>query len=188
MKQGLTAFTPSRLFIYYNERVMEGTVSSDAGASIRDGIKSVASIGAPPESDWPYDISQFTVAPPQSAYDAAKLDCAVKYLSVDQTLDAMKQCLADGYPIVGGFTVYQSFDAADLMPAIVPMPGPNESVLGGHCILIVGYDDARQMFTIRNSWGVGWGDKGYGYMPYAYLTDPDLADDFWAIELVGTAP
>ena len=71
-KQGTKEFTPSRLFIYYNERVMEGTVSQDAGAQVRDGMKSVATLGAPPETDWPYDIAKFAQKPPTKAYADAK--------------------------------------------------------------------------------------------------------------------
>jgi C1A family cysteine protease len=67
---------------------------------------------------------------------------------------------------------------------VVPLPGPREKVLGGHAVLAVGYDDAKQCFIVRNSWGTKWGDKGHCYMPYAYLTDSDLAADFWTITLV----
>jgi len=76
LKEGLADFIPSRLFIYYNERVMEGTVGTDSGAQIRDGIKSVGSIGAPPESDWPYNIAEFAVKPSPKAYKDAPLDKA----------------------------------------------------------------------------------------------------------------
>src|SRR5215472_14754804 len=109
-KQATQEFTPSRLFIYYDERVMEGTVDQDAGAQIRDGIKSVATIGAPPEDDWPYDISEFSQQPPQKAFDDAKLDLVSSYSRVPQILAQMQGCLASGYPFVFGFTVYDSFE------------------------------------------------------------------------------
>ena len=112
-KQKLPDFAPSRLFIYYNERVMEGTVSSDAGAQIRDGVKSVSKIGAPPETDWPYDISKFAIKPPTKAYMDAKLDRGVQYQRVSQNLQQMQGCLASGFPFVFGFTVYQSFESGD---------------------------------------------------------------------------
>jgi C1A family cysteine protease len=67
---------------------------------------------------------------------------------------------------------------------IVPMPSPQEQLLGGHCVVAVGYDDAQQRFIVRNSWGEGWGKNGYCTMPYAYLTDTDLSSDFWTIRLV----
>src|SRR5271166_183671 len=110
-KQGLSDFVPSRLFIYYNERVMEGTVSEDSGAQIRDGIKSVAKIGAPTEADWPYDIKKFAERPPATAYTDAKLDRAVQYQRVVHTLQQMQGCLASGFGFVFGFTVYESFES-----------------------------------------------------------------------------
>src|SRR5690606_8655939 len=115
MKEGLPqVFTPSRLFIYYNERAMEGTVESDSGASLRDGMKSVASQGAPPESDWPYDVALFREQPPQAAYQAALADRALMYLSVPQELNQLRGCLASGYPIAFGFTVYSGFEGAEV--------------------------------------------------------------------------
>jgi C1A family cysteine protease len=185
MKLNQNSFVPSRLFIYYCERVMEGSVDQDAGAEIRDGIKAVATTGAPPETDWPYDISKFTDKPPQKAYDDAKQDLVTSYLSVPQDLDSLRGCLAEGYPIVFGFTVYESFEGdAVASTGVVPMPGVSEQVLGGHCVVAVGYDDDKQQFIVRNSWGTGWGDQGYCYMPYKYLSDQNLASDFWTIRSV----
>ncbi|MFQ4147463.1 C1 family peptidase [Arthrobacter sp. LAPM80] len=175
--------TPSRLFIYYNERVIEGTVASDAGAQIRDGIKTVATTGACDETLWPYDITQFAVKPSAACYTAAKGQRAIAYARVSQSLDQMKGCLASGYPIVFGFTVYDSFESATVASSgVVPMPASGESVLGGHCVMAVGYDDASQRFTIRNSWGEGWGMAGYATMPYAYLLSKSLASDFWCVK------
>jgi C1A family cysteine protease len=195
-KQGMD-FMPSRLFIYYNERVMEGTVGSDAGAQIRDGIKSVASQGDCPEAEWPYDDTpagpdgvfppnaRARMQPPASIYADAVKHKAVKYQSVDQNLTDMKGCLSDGYPFVFGFTVYQSFESqAVAQSGDVPMPQPNETVLGGHAVLAVGFDDEERKFIVRNSWGSGWGDGGYCYMPYAYLLDNNLAADFWTIRVM----
>jgi C1A family cysteine protease len=184
-KQGLPDFVPSRLFVYYNERAMEGTVNSDAGAAIRDGIKAVNKKGACNETEWPYDISQFTVKPSDQCYKDALLDRALKYQSVSHNLNQMKGCLASGYPFVFGFTVYDSFESDTVaQTGIVPMPQPDEQVLGGHAVVAVGYNDAQQVFIVRNSWSAQWGDKGYCYMPYAYLTNPHLASDFWVIRLV----
>jgi C1A family cysteine protease len=184
-KLGKKQFTPSRLFIYYNERVIEGTVNQDAGAEIRDGIKSVATLGAPPETDWPYNISVFTDKPPAKAYADAKLDLVTTYSRVSQNLTQMQGCLAEGYPFVFGFTVYDSFESQTVADTgIVPMPTTGEKVVGGHCVVAVGYDDTKRAFIVRNSWGTSWGLKGYCYMPFEYLITANLASDFWTIRSV----
>jgi C1A family cysteine protease len=178
-------FAPSRLFIYYNERVMEHTVGQDAGAQIRDGIKSVNHIGACPETDWPYVIAKFTRKPPTRAFKDAPLGKAVSYQRVVQTLDQMKGCLAVGFPIVLGIAVYESFESPQVAKSgVVPMPAHSEKLLGGHAILAVGYNDAKQRFIMRNSWGTSWGMQGYFTIPYAYLTDSNLCDDLWTIQMV----
>ncbi len=185
LKQGLVDFIPSRLFLYYNERAIEGTVDSDDGAEIRDGIKSVANQGDCPEPEWPYDISQFAVQPPQSCYDDAVKYKTVRYQSLAGSLADTQACLAGGYPFVFGFTVYESFEGPDVaQTGNVPMPGPGEQQVGGHAVLAVGYRDADQVFIVRNSWGRSWGDVGYCYMPYAYLLDGNLTSDFWQIQVV----
>jgi C1A family cysteine protease len=179
---------PSRLFIYYGERAMEGTIKEDSGAQIRDGIKVVAKNGVCPESVWPYIISKFAVKPDANAVAAARKFKAVTYQRLIQDLNTMKGCLADGFPFVFGFTVYESMmTPAVAKSGIVPMPGSQERVLGGHAILAVGYDDKTRLFKFRNSWGTGWGDKGYGYLPYSYLTDTNLASDFWTIRAITEA-
>jgi len=187
MKQKMKAFAPSRLFIYYNERDIEGTVNSDSGAQIRDGIKSVASLGACPEvPDWPYDISKFQQKPPNPpCYDDASKNKIISYQRLTQTLNQLKGCLASGYPFVFGFSVYDSFES-DLVAKTghAPMPAPGEAQLGGHAVMGVGYEDKNQWFIIRNSWGTDWGMTGYFTLPYSYLTDSNLADDFWTIRLV----
>ena len=147
MKQAVKVFTASRLFIYYNERVMEGTVKSDSGAQIRDGIKSVGSLGACPETSWAYDITKFADKPPQPAFKDAPLGKALQYQRVPQVLSQMKGCLAAGYPFVFGFTVYESFESdAVAKTGVVPMPAPSEKTLGGHAVVAVGYDDSTQTF------------------------------------------
>jgi C1A family cysteine protease len=185
LKQGLPDLLPSRLFIYYNERAMEGTVTVDSGAQIRDGIKSVAKLGVCPERMWPYTIARFAVRPTPKCYHEAIKDRIVLYQRLVPTLDQLRGCLASGFPFVFGFMVYESFES----PAVArsghaPMPAPEERALGGHAVMAVGYDHPRQRFILRNSWGPKWGTKGYFTLPYAYLTDAQLADDFWTIRLV----
>jgi len=178
-------FVPSRLFIYYNERVIEGTVGVDAGAQIRDGIKSVAHQGVCAEKIWPYDIAEFAKKPPVKAFETAAKDKAVSYSRLVTTLNQLKGCLASGYPFVFGFTVYESFESEEVArTGEVAMPGPGEKAIGGHAVLAMGYDDAHRRFLVRNSWGTDWGQKGHFTMPYAYLTDSNLSDDFWTIRLV----
>lgn len=193
MRQGLASFVPSRLFIYYNERNLEDTLSQDAGAEIRDGIKSVATQGAPPETDWPYDIARFATKPPMIAYSDGLGNLALNYERIDNgvtaALDQMKDCLIAGLPFVFGFTVYESFESSIVAQSgIAPMPGANEGVIGGHAVCGVGYDDVSQRFIARNSWGQGWGQSGYFTIPYAYLASTDLASDFWSIQIVGKGP
>ena len=182
MKQGKTFFPPSRLFIYYNERAMEGTINHDAGGVLRDGIKSVVSKGVCSETDWPYVIAKFQTKPLKSCYKDALKNEVKQYLSVTPTLNNIKSSLTLGYPVVFGFTVYSSFmDDSVAKTGIVPMPKSSDSIEGGHAVLMVGYDDSKNWFIIRNSWGDEWGDKGYFYLPYEYLP---MFSDLWTIRLV----
>ena len=192
------AFTPSRLFIYYNERAIEGDTGNDAGAAIRNGIKSVNKQGVCTEKLWTYDDTPATTdggpwpagakpaqKPPKACYDAALHYQAIQYQRVMPMLSQMKGCLAEGNPFVFGFTVYASlYDGNGAPRKAVPMPTATDKLLGGHAVLAVGYDDAAQQFIVRNSWGPHNQDKGYFYMPYSYLTETNLADDFWVIKLI----
>jgi C1A family cysteine protease len=183
LKEGVTDFTPSRLFIYYNERVLENDTTQDAGASLSDGAQVVSTQGCPHETLWPYDIRQFAAQPPQAVYQDGLQHRAFDVQQVSQDLTSMKDVLANGLPIVVGFTVYQSFESPQVaQTGIVPLPRRREPVLGGHAVLVVGYDDSQSRFIVRNSWGTGWGLQGYFLMPYAYLTNPRLADDFWTAD------
>ena len=180
---------PSRLFIYYNERVIEGDVETDGGAQIRDGIKSVASQGdcfeGTGQDEWPYVISKFKDRPPPACYEAALHDRTVGYSRLVQNVDQLKSCLASGFPFVFGFTVYQSFESPTVTETgIVPMPVAGDAAIGGHAVMAVGYDDGEQRFTVRNSWGTSWGQQGYFTIPYAYVTNANLASDFWTIRLI----
>lgn len=185
MKQQMKYFMPSRLFVYYNEREMEGSVDSDSGAQIRDGIKCVNKQGDCPEKLWPYIVARFADKPPASCYSSAVKHKAVLYQRVVRNANQMKGCLASGYPFVFGFSVYENFMSATVAKSgHATMPRPNETLEGGHAVLAVGYDDAHQWFLVRNSWGPAWGMKGYFTLPYAYLLDDNLSDDFWTIRAV----
>jgi C1A family cysteine protease len=185
-KEGHKDFTPSRLFIYWNERAIEGSIMEDSGAIIRDGMKVVNQLGCPHESLWWYDTAKFRIKPNKKVYADGVSHTMRQYVKVDNTnLWAMKSVLAEGHPIVGGFTVYESFESQSVaQTGKVPMPGRSENILGGHAIMVVGYDDTKQVYIVRNSWGTRWGDKGYFYMPYSYFSNPNLADDFWTGSLV----
>jgi C1A family cysteine protease len=188
-KQGEPFMSPSRLFIYWNERDSIGTVDSDSGAMLRDGIKVLAKLGTPREAVWPHDISQFTVKPDERAYIEAEKNQALVYQRImrppeDRTHD-MLLCLGDGFPFVTGFTLYQSFESDEVRrTGIVPMPAMDESMLGGHAVVVVGYDLDKQHFICRNSWGEAWGDKGDFYLPFAYLAHGGLSSDQWTIRTV----
>ncbi len=186
MKQRLkNVSTPSRLFIYYNERAIEGTVDSDSGAMIRDGVKSVAKQGACPEKSWPYEIERFRDKPGRDCYAQGRQHQAIRYLRVNQTLGQLKGCLAEGFPFVFGFSVYEGFESPQVAKTgEVQMPGAKEKFLGGHAVLAVGYDERSQRFIVRNSWGTQWGKRGYFTMPYPYLLQPSLSQDFWTIRQV----
>jgi C1A family cysteine protease len=182
-RQHLPDFEPSELAQYYWTRALEGTTKSDAGGTIRDAVKVLATKGAAPENLWPYDITKFAKAPPSMVTKTAKTHLALEYQSVPQTLAEVKGALAAGYPVVIGISVYASFESSAVeKTGVVPMPTSHEQMLGGHALLLVGYDDATSHFTARNSWGTGFGDKGYVYLPYAYVVSSKLASDFWIVK------
>lgn len=183
----------SRLFIYYEERVLIGTVRWDSGAYIRDGIKVVNKKGAPLESLWPYNQSRWATKPPTTAYTDALKRTVTGYQRCTN-FAAVKNAIAAGNPVTIGFDVYESFEGAwaDIPSGqpgsgMMPMPNKNaEQLLGGHAVCIVGYDDNLNggRFIVRNSWGTSWGDNGYFYMPYAVIQDPGMSSDFWLISAV----
>ena len=185
LANGQADFAASRLFIYYNERVLENTVKYDAGAELRDGLKVVNKLGVCHESKWVYNVAKFKNKPTAACFKEALTHVATAYQAVAQDLPSLKGCLAGGKPFVIGFTVYDAFEGDEVAKTgVLNMPAPTEKTLGGHAVKVVGYDDNKQHFIVANSWGTGWGDKGYFYMPYAYLSNPNLASDFWTIQTI----
>lgn len=185
-------FIPSRLFTYKTTRNLMGE-TGDSGAYLRDTIKSMAAFGSPPESYYGYDISVFDEEPSTFHYALAQNYQAVKYVRIDSApgaskvslLQSIKAALYKKQAIMFGFTVYESYTQAD-NDGCFPFPGPKEQVIGGHAMMITGYDDLKVIgsttgaFCIRNSWGDSWGESGYGWLPYAYVM-AGIADDFWTL-------
>ncbi len=169
---------------------MMNTVMSDSGAYLRDGVKSLTKQGVCFEKDWTYSKStkpgaKFTMQPPKKCYETALDNQVLKYLSVTPNLFHLRSCLASGFPFVFGFSVYESFMSDEMkQTGIMPMPTADEDMLGGHAVMAAGYDNDTRMFLIRNSWGKKWGDNGYFWMPYDYISKTNNCSDFWTLRLV----
>jgi C1A family cysteine protease len=192
-KSGLKTNPLSRLMYYYGERSYEHTTAQDSGAQVRDGIKFAVKVGVCEETLWPYIISKFKLKPPAKCYTAGAANRVSKYVRLGGTLASGKKgdlakdlvnCLASGLPVVFGFTVYESFESEEVAnTGFVPMPKRGEQTLGGHCVYAIDYDftGPEPMVLCVNSWGTGWGIKGTFWIPLRYLTNENLAEDFWAI-------
>lgn len=168
----------SRLFGYYYTRVGLGGVpaTEDSGCNVRDVFRAYRRWGLCLEQTWPYDITRFSETPPMSARAAALEHQALKFYAC-LTPHAIKKSIADGWPVIFGFDCFESILALETTKTgIIQMPRAGEGSLGGHCMLIDGYDDATQMFTGQNSWGVQWGAAGRFFLPYAYFTQGYAAD------------
>lgn len=173
----------SPLFVYFCERVREGSVSTDSGALLVTGSLVVAQTGACAEQLWPYVVSKYAQTPPPEAYQDAASHLSPKCTSLPVDLNAIKEQLAAGIPVVVGISAYDSFESfAVQQTGIVPMPDiANEDFLGGHAVALVGYDDGTSLFLAKNSWGTSWGDNGYLHIPYAYILHQDLTSEVFAI-------
>jgi C1A family cysteine protease len=173
----------SRLFIYYYERELIGTINWDSGAYIRDGIKVVSKKGAPLERHWPYNINRFATRPSNNALVDGLKRKVTRYERATNLYSCL-DALAAGFPVVVGFLVYSSFmSRAVINTGVMPYPNVNkEAFLGGHAVLLVGYDSSTGRFIARNSWGSGWGDRGYFYMPYNVISNTSMSSDFWVIK------
>jgi C1A family cysteine protease len=189
----------SRLFLYKVTRNLM-KMKGDTGAYLRTTIGGMVLFGVPPEEYWPYadDQEKFDKEPPAFCYAFAQNYKTIQYYRHDPpgllpmtVLSRVKTHLAAGHPSMFGFTVYSSIEMADDRGAI-PFPARSERILGGHAVTAVGYDDRIKIanrasgdettgaLLIRNSWGRGWGEGGYGWLPYEYVLK-GLAEDFWSI-------
>ncbi|MGH9445488.1 MAG: C1 family peptidase, partial [Terriglobia bacterium] len=171
----------SRLFLYYQERLLDGDPQSDDGATVRDVFKVMASIGVCPEALDPYVTEDFASPggndAPNEIAAAGKYKIGAYHRLPD--VDTARSVLASGYAVELGFTVYASFENIG-GDGVMPMPQPGESVIGGHAVVIRGYDDTREMLFVQNSWGLNWGSGGCFWMPYAFLQNTGLSQfDMW---------
>lgn len=190
IKEGHKDFIPSRLFIYYNERFIEHSVTTDSGASLRDGMKTINTDGVCDELIWPYNIHKFTIKPSEEAYNDASKNKSIEYYSIEPVVAEVKQAIADGFPVIFGFSVPQSFESMEMaQTGIMNMPHLLEPNIGGHAVLACGYDDNMEhnglkgFILVRNSWGTTWGQKGYFWMPYAFFNNKHC-DDCWVLKRV----
>lgn len=182
-------FHMCRLQNYYDSRAMEGTINEDAGCEIRDGIKAAANLGIGHETIWPYIISKFTKKPPPKTYVDALHFKALEYQRVNVSIADIKAAIAEGYPVVIGITVYESFESLAVeKTGVVPYPDVSrEQILGGHCMLAVGYNQHLGYITVRNSWGINFGDEGDLYLPEKYAGSTSFGGDYWIITHEGVA-
>jgi C1A family cysteine protease len=181
---GILVFDPnhfvpmSELFVYYNERVIEGTILEDSGAQIKDAIQVMANKGLCKEDTWPYDETKVFTEPKQEAYAEGLLHKISTYYKLN-SLEDIKHCIASGYPVMFGFEVPEVFESPEVAhTGEVPEPSPTDNYVGGHATLIVGYNDVTKKLLVRNSWGSSWALSGYFHLPYSYVTT-GLASDFW---------
>jgi C1A family cysteine protease len=169
----------SRLFLYWNERDLEGTANQDHGACLDDGIRALQKDGICTELIWPYDTRRVFKKPHDDAYDAAEGHTIDEAHRVKIELHDLRHCLAEGYPFVFGLQLGRAFQKVG-DDGVVALPDAGDNA-GGHAMLCVGYSDQDQVFVVRNSWGPKWGDGGYCYIPYEYLGDPKYAHDAWTL-------
>ena len=174
----------SRLLHYAFTRIMEDTpLSDDSGLYVRDGCKSISKYGVCLENKWSYNITNYNILPDLSVINTSKYLQNYSYVFLNQDIQVLKTYLSTKKsPIVFGFMVYSSFMNIG-SNGIVPLPNTStETLQGGHCALIIGYNDSTQQFICANSWGKYWGDKGFFYMPYKYISNASLSSDFCGLQ------
>jgi C1A family cysteine protease len=182
----------SRLFLYKVTRKLANS-TGDSGAELRDTMKALVLFGTPPERYWPYKVGDFDHEPTAFCYSFAGSYKAITFYRLDPPgtkadalLLAIRKMLAAELPSMFGFSVYSSFPAVGDNTGDIPFPTTKDKIEGGHAVVAVGYDDKKKIgackgaLLIRNSWGKEWGEAGYGWLPYDYVTK-GLADDFWSL-------
>lgn len=169
----------SRLFVYYNARVIDGMVNLDVGAYLRDGIKAVARYGVCEERLWPYDIDRFAVRPSIESYADAKKRTINDYSRIE-TLDGILDALNNNLPILFGMLVYETFDRITAENPLLATGG--QDVFGGHAVSLVGYDLPARKVLVRNSFGRDWGLDGYFWMTFEYVESEIM--DAWVFDIV----
>lgn len=174
----------SRLALYYNMRLRRVTVNEDSGATIEDGMLSLRE-GACDERLWRYDISRFREAPPLICVNDSGNHRAVEFERVEQSLSAIKCMLYRNYPVSFGIILYENHQRlSSVNEYILEKPSKDDSELGGHAVVIVGYDDNKKIFKVRTSWGQQYGKLGHFYISYDYVLDNKYSFDFWAVTKV----
>lgn len=172
-------FQVSRLFLYYEARRPIGALEEDSGCYIRDAMRVAYNIGVPRETGWGYHEDAFDKEPPKRSYKSAPYHKISSYRSVAVNNQEIRLALSLGHPVVFGVSIFESF--YNERNGIVPMPTFNDEYLGGHAMLIVGYDDRSARYTVLNSWGNTWGDDGFCYLPYGYVGNRQLGSDYWLL-------
>lgn len=186
-------FPISRLLIYYNARAMEGWENADTGCQIVDAVNSLIKLGSCDEKFWPYQVNRFRQKPCPCVYAEALNHRVIRAYKVDNTDGkSIRLALTNQWPVVFGSMVYSGIDRVTAAEPVIPLPRRGERPRGGHCMTLIGHDDARQLYRLQNSWGTSWGDSGRAWIPYAYIHNGRLTEDCWVIEEVmqsaGTSP
>ncbi len=167
-------WTGSKLFLYYNERVVEGCERSDLGRLLGDGVRALARQGVCSESAWPFRTDQVDVQPSNACYQEAEASRAWAIYSLPNDMESMKHCLAAGWPFLVGVAVYPSWDAPRASREVIPWPAAGEVSLGGTAAVCVGYDDRLGVWRMR-------GRRGYFTLPYRYLLDSSMSTELWVV-------
>ncbi len=180
-------FDIARLMTYYEARKTEGTTSWDSGCQIVDAVNWLQRGGSCKESLWPYDTSKFRIKPPATAYAEGKKHSVLSARKIDNTDErSIRLALTNGYPVVVGFLVYPGIYKITPTNYVLEMPKKGQRPIGGHCTIIIGHDDSKRLYRVRNSWGSDWGNHGDLLIPYEYIHSGRISEDTWVVVTVAT--